>query len=537
MDLAGQRSSAFGSVSADARGFIALFRDRLREKHFWAVQALVLGITALHGLLEASEVLGEHEAMSFIPVSFYFIPVVYAGLNFGMAGALPTALWIAVLAIPNLMVWHYGTERIGELTQLSILVGVAVLVARRVDEESRAKARAEQVSARLAQLNATAAAVSRSLEPAQVVREVLEAVLRQGRADVAWIAIPHGTRRPLTLTVLNSRGEEKHELPPHWAEPTERTVQTGLVQGERRQVQGQAATEIAHAAVFPVTSVDRVLGALGAACESDSLSEEDVNLLEAVAHQLAVALDNTGHFQEAKSALADLTQAEENLRAYLRLATEAQEEERKRLARELHDDTVQSLVVIRSSLDAIAMEQRLPVGVNERLGSLKKLMDAAVEDIRRFSRDLRPSLLDDLGLVHAIDWLVKDMGTRTGIAADLEVEGDPRRLRGDTEVAVYRIVQEALRNVERHSRASTVSVSLDFGRPDLVATISDNGHGFDVSEVLRHRGAGARLGIVGMQERAKLVAGGLTIESDAGKGTLVTVRMDAEASESAMPPN
>ncbi|HLB29761.1 MAG TPA: sensor histidine kinase, partial [Dehalococcoidia bacterium] len=242
-------------------------------------------------------------------------------------------------------------------------------------------------------------------------------------------------------------------------------------------------------------------------------------------HQLAVALDNSRHYQEAKMALEELARAQENLRTYLRLATEAQEEERKRLARELHDDTIQSLVVIKASLDALMAEKRLPAMVGARLDAVRRMVEAAVDDVRRFSRDLRPSMLDDLGLVHAVDWLVADMAQRTGIQARLKVEGEPWRLRAETEVAVYRIVQEALRNVEKHSGAASVDVMLSFSPDGLVAEVADDGRGFDPAQVLEGHGHGAGLGLMGMQERAQLVGATASIRSQPGQGACVTIEV------------
>ena len=280
-----------------------------------------------------------------------------------------------------------------------------------------------------------------------------------------------------------------------------------------------------NAIVVPVSAAGELIGALGLGSNDSSLSVDDLSLLDAMAHQLAVALDNSRHYQEAKKALEELAGAQENLRTYLRLATEAQEEERKRLARELHDDTIQSLVVIKATLDTLTSGQRSSGTARVRLDAVKQMVEATVDEVRRFSRDLRPSILDDLGLVHAVDWLIVDIARRTTIQAHLGVEGEPRRFSVDAELAVYRIAQEALRNVERHSGAANVNVALTFSTEGLVAQVTDDGSGFDLGQVLGAHGHDVPLGLVGMQERAKLVGGVLEIESQPHQGTKVIITL------------
>jgi two-component system sensor histidine kinase DegS len=348
------------------RGFLRQFRLRLRDRRFWVVQALVIAISAGHTALEANHHLGLLPDLALLPVSTYFIPVVYAALNFGVEGAVPTALWCSALSIPNLMLWHTAAQRPGVILQLVLLVAIAYVIARRVDFEAAAK------------------------EHAQAANERLE-------------------------------------------------------------------------------------------------------------------------------------DAQHALQGYVRLATDAQEEERKRLARELHDDTIQTLLVAKTQLEAASAEP-LPDETAGRLQQVDAAIEAAIDDVRRFTRDLRPSLLDDLGLVHAIDWLVTDLATRAAIAAHLETTGQPRRLEQRYELALFRMIQEAVHNVERHAGATKVEVRLDF-RDGVRATISDDGHGFDVEQALNGRAQPEKLGLLGMRERAKLTGAELTITSTpSGTRVAVTLR-------------
>jgi signal transduction histidine kinase len=153
------------------------------------------------------------------------------------------------------------------------------------------------------------------------------------------------------------------------------------------------------------------------------------------------------------------------------------------------------------------------------------MVEATLDGIRRLSRDLRPSVLDDLGLVQAIDALTADLARRTNTKVSLEVKGEPRRLSGDAELALFRIAQEALRNVEWHSGAANAHVVLTYCPEALVVQITDDGSGFDLRQVLGEHGKGVPLGLIGMQERAKLVGGTLEIETRPSHGTKVTAEV------------
>lgn len=141
---------------------------------------------------------------------------------------------------------------------------------------------------------------------------------------------------------------------------------------------------------------------------------------------------------------------------------------------------------------------------------------------------MRPSLLDDLGLIPAIEWLVGDLGNRTGIEVQLRLRGPHRRLRPNAEVALFRIVQEALHNVERHSGATHVRVRLHVDRDAGRATVIDDGDGFDAADALNRDDPSKRLGLLGMGERAKLAGAELRVSSRPGTGTRVAVTLLAD---------
>ena len=219
---------------------------------------------------------------------------------------------------------------------------------------------------------------------------------------------------------------------------------------------------------------------------------------------------------------------EENLRFYLHQATRAQEEERKRIARELHDDAAQDLVALSRQIENFASASgRLSRRQVELLEELRGQVDKILEGVRRFSQDLRPSILDDLGLLPALEWLTSDVSEHFGIEVGMAVVGAERRFSTEVELALFRIAQEALRNVWRHSGALRARVTVEFADGKTALTVTDDGRGFVVPQRPDDMAKAGKLGLGGMQERARLIGGTLTLRSRPRKGTTVTVEVPA----------
>jgi signal transduction histidine kinase len=200
----------------------------------------------------------------------------------------------------------------------------------------------------------------------------------------------------------------------------------------------------------------------------------------------------------------------------------AQEEERKRVARELHDETAQllsSLLVRLTLVDQSAM----PEEARRRHGELVALATRSVEGVRRLAVELRPPELDDLGLVEAIRWHLDDFSGVSGVGTRLQVSGPTDRLPPTTELALYRIVQEAIANVGKHSGARTALVSLERHDGTVTVKVEDDGAGFDVARTLAGKDRG--IGLFGMHERAELLGGKMSISSEVGRGTSVTAQL------------
>ena len=266
----------------------------------------------------------------------------------------------------------------------------------------------------------------------------------------------------------------------------------------------------------PLISVDKVFGALGVfgLHEKKLFTDRDVALLSGVGRLAGIAIENARLYQ--------------NMRFYVRQITQAQEGERERIARELHDDTAQALLVLRRHFGALmSSPKELPESAIQRLEQARQLTDEILEGVRRFSQDLRPPTLDDLGLLPTLEGLVADLKAQEGIDVRLKVVGNERRLSPEVELVLFRMVQEALNNVRRHAQASKVVTTVEFADGRVRLTVSDNGRGFELPGRMSDLAAAGKLGLMGMHERARLLGGVLTIQSEVGKGTTIIADLPA----------
>jgi two-component system sensor histidine kinase UhpB len=239
---------------------------------------------------------------------------------------------------------------------------------------------------------------------------------------------------------------------------------------------------------------------------------------------------NTGPVSDERfDRLADtfnqmLAQLEENahqMQQLSRLILQAQEVERLRLARELHDEAAQALTSLIVHLRLLERAKN-PEEAQKRVVELRELTAQALDDVRRVSLDLRPTILDDLGLAPALEWRVDEFNKLDEVTADLTVRGLSRRLPPDPELVLYRTGQEALSNVAKHAQATTVSVGLWTDDECVYLDIRDNGCGFEPDMPISESGSG--LGLLGMRERLGMIGGELTIETAPGRGSTIRAR-------------
>jgi signal transduction histidine kinase len=207
-----------------------------------------------------------------------------------------------------------------------------------------------------------------------------------------------------------------------------------------------------------------------------------------------------------------------------RLILRAQEEERLRVSRDLHDGPAQTLIYLCHQLDAVARQRAGEARIEPGLVEARRAAESALGEVRTYSRDLRPSILDDVGLAAALEWLAKEATARGGVQVAWQVSGEPRRLAPELELALFRVAQEALRNVERHSGATKATVELSFGsHPHWRLRICDAGRGFDPALSMNDLVTRGNLGLNGMHERAELAGGRLMLMTAPGRGTTVEV--------------
>ena len=268
----------------------------------------------------------------------------------------------------------------------------------------------------------------------------------------------------------------------------------------------------------PLAAGDQMYGML--LVTGRGLSEADVPAISAFANQAAIALQN-----------AELLDAVDRQRKELRLLSthlmHAQEMERRTIAQELHDETGQALTAL--SINLAEIEKTMPSDllptVAGRLAESRALTDRTLEQIRELSLSLRPSLLDDLGLVPALRWYTKRYAQRTHIAVEFRAQGLNERLPYAVETTLYRVVQEALTNVARHARAANVQVHLQRCGLGIVAVMQDDGRGFDPKVQLSPDTPSHGAGLLGMRERASMLGGEVRVDSQLGQGTRITVEI------------
>lgn len=293
------------------------------------------------------------------------------------------------------------------------------------------------------------------------------------------------------------------------------------------------ATESAPLVLIPalvVALVAIVFGMRRIVRPLQSLEQQTGELARGHFEAVEQPVGGIAEIQNLQSALVQMarkvSRAQRSLRDYLGSITIAQEEERSRLARDLHDDTIQSLVALtrKAQLTKMSLSGQAEA---DQLGEIEEMSKQIIDDLRRVARDLRPIYLEELGLAPALKMLAQDTSVSLSIPVGFSVTGNEQRLSQDVELALYRIAQEALSNMARHAHAATVEVALDFGSDTVSLNIADDGCGFDLPDSPAEMAPGGHFGLLGMQERAEIVGARLKIKSARGQGTAVEVSLSA----------
>jgi two-component system, NarL family, sensor histidine kinase UhpB len=239
-------------------------------------------------------------------------------------------------------------------------------------------------------------------------------------------------------------------------------------------------------------------------------------------------LDEAGAVTSVVRTLTDISEQkklQDEREQFARRLIEVQEEERKRISRELHDDTAQYLALLALEMDSLFYQKEpLSEGTKTKIKQLRNTTEQVLKEIRRFSHELRPSVLEHFGLVSGLELITSEFNNNSQIEARFNVSGSEKRLSDQVELTLFRIAQEALSNVRKHSQASYVKVELRYTPMKVRLIISDDGKGFD-SSGKNVPDATCGLGMVGMRERAHLCGGKLRIKSTPGMGTKITVEV------------
>ncbi len=395
-----------------------------------------------------------------------------------------------------------------------------------VDLEDKIQRRTEELSA----LNAVVTTISQSLNLDKILNDALSKILAvmEIEAGVAHLL----DERADQLIIMVHRG-----LSPEYAQEIKRlkpgegiagrVVQSGepivvndvMDSPETIAMVGERGKFRAYISV-PMRSKNKVVGALSLASYLPNKFEpETVRLLVAMGDAIGIGVENA-------SAAKRLEEANKISEQLLEKLISAQEEERRRIARELHDEASQSLAALAINLEAIA--DTLPARYRETRQKLDTLKEQAIQTlggIRNLALELRPSALDDLGLSMAIDWYAKDYLAKRGLDVKIEVTNPKTKLPSYTETMLFRIIQEALTNVVKHAEASEVRVQLQLSDSVATVQVEDNGKGFDVEAALSGEGVRRNLGLHGMAERATLLGGTFSVRSQPGQGTCLRVEV------------
>jgi len=382
-------------------------------------------------------------------------------------------------------------------------------------------------------LNRISSATSGLWDLDAILNIALDTVLEIVNATTGGILLLHGQNQKLSYRVyrgLSAKYVEQMEMSlgegvaGKVAETGEPIVLENISRDPRAAHPDLVSTEgLGGFISVPLKAKDRVLGVMNIASHvPGKFSADDMFLLNSIGCQLGTAIEQARLYQR-------LERGKERYQTLLQHALTAQEEERKRIARELHDETSQALTSLTLNLQA-AITKAETDGVEDAdfVGTLRKIQSLAVHtqnEISKLMKELRPTLLDELGLPAAISRYAKDSLESLGTKVFTEFGGVEERLPTEVEVTLFRIAQGTVGNILEHAEAKNVSIRLECNDSECVLEVKDDGKGFDVNKITRVDKGGRGAGLFTMKERARLVGGACNIRSQPGKGTRIAVKI------------
>lgn len=399
-----------------------------------------------------------------------------------------------------------------------------------IDEFNREILRRSQ---ELATLNAVAASVSQSLDLNTVMQAALDNVVNLMAADAGGILLWDEKMTGLRYRAYRGLSPEfvagvaglrpGEGIAGRVAASGEPIVVDDIALDERVTRQVVRESGLHSFASIPLKAKEQIVGVMNVARRDlRPFDERDVQLLLAIGHQVGVAVENARLWEELK-------EKERARSELLQKVITAQEEERQRIARELHDEMAQGLTALIMGLGRLEQTvPDMPVATAGLVDSVKAFASRALNDTRRLILDLRPPVLDDLGLIPAVRMLAESRLEDRGVAVSITTDGMDDNLPAHLKVTIFRVLQEAINNCARHSQAKNVRIWMRVAGGRLRASVEDDGVGFDLAGTLRGVEGKAAVGILGMKERASLLGGELEIRSRPGAGTCVELDIPLE---------
>jgi PAS domain S-box-containing protein len=400
---------------------------------------------------------------------------------------------------------------------------------RDVSEEKQMKESLIRRNIQLGILNAIAITVNQSLNLQDILGRALDEVLRLTAVDVGAVFLQADMLGKLELAAYQGLSEEAARL----------ASQMGMLDGscggviDRGEVvlvpdlaryRGRRARSLKRERLNSLMHIPLIAkgSILGSMCVGTRLkhqfSDEEREMLTAIGSQIAVAIENARLYAEV--------QQKEHIRGELfKKGINAQEEERKRIARELHDETSQNLTALLFLSEEI-VEMDDPEIAKMRLVQMQNLVKLTLDGVHKIIFDLRPSMLDHLGLVPALRWYAESRLSPKDVRVEIKEVSRPRRMPAEVETALFRVVQEAINNVARHAAARNLRIELEFTDQSVKVEVEDDGIGFDIgSSQMISPEDGRGLGLMGMQERIELLGGEIIVETNPGLGTMLVIQV------------
>jgi signal transduction histidine kinase/PAS domain-containing protein len=407
-----------------------------------------------------------------------------------------------------------------------------VELAHDITKDKEQELRILETNQALRALNTIAIMISESLSLEYILNIALERIMELTKADIGGILLMD--EKTHTLSYQASRG-----LSPEYVEGTKGLAigegVAGLVAQEDKTIlvdDAQSDPRMARRAIVtqeglrgflgvPLKSKERMVGVLTIGSKTPRLfTSQEVQFLTALGHQLGLAIENAELYQELQ--LREKSRAD-----LLRQVIRAQEDERRRVARELHDVTSQALATLAVRIEMLGSPTKKvePKEYSDLVDETRQLLNITSKEVHSLIYALRPSLLDDLGLAAAIRSCAHNALEKSAIEAHLEVGGVERRLPQEVEIAVFRMTQEAITNIASHSRAESAYIGLEFKDKSVVVQVEDDGVGFNLEEVLSSAHEKESMGLLGMKERAELLGGKLNIDTRPNRGTKLIIEI------------